>query len=640
MEYMNDYAKKYFKEKFGREEINPEAPFIMQRYGCSDEEFHEFLKCFLKENQKKEVEISDETKTEKEKSDELVFPKMSAYQFLVENNKDRMDSVAINYYGEKITFREFVERIDIAAKGLREWGVKKGECVSMSMLETPEGLILFYALNKLGATAHMINISAGRRDIIEQIMSVKSTKYITLDLLYSKELSQILDEVEIKNVLLTSLTNAFDKKRNKDKARLKIITALKSISSKVKKDDKCISYAKVMSSGKKSKEPVDSVYEKDCLAAIAYTSGTSGTSKGVKASNDAFNAMPVQISSVEESLETGDIMFSTLPLWFYYSLVNSNHTPLCLGVSVSMDPLFNPKHLDKRLCEYKFQHWDTIPAYVEGMIKNDRVNSKNASCIKTLMTGGDYLLPELQRLAREKYGINVGQGYGYSETMGGFAYTYEKNPTIGSVGKILPGNQCKIIDIDTGLEVEEGKTGEIYVTGPSIMSGYVGNSDIEESALITDENGVKWFRSGDLMHMEKGELFFDGRIRRIVITKDEKGLPTKILPDKIRRILTLNEAVKDAEVITIPDEEKVNIAVAFLILKDGHNESEVTYDTIKNYCKENLPSYSVPEKFKIVERIPRNSGGKHDVKRLTEEYLAEINNQASNQSSSRILKKQ
>lgn len=560
--------------------------------------------------------------------------KKSAYQFLVDNNSKRMNNIAIDYYGVKLTYKQFIDKIDLAAKAFLEWGVKKGEYVTVSMLFDPEGLITFYALNKIGAVAHMINAASAKNEIIEQIKSVKSDKIVTMDLLFNEDFSKNLREAGIKKALLTSLTNTFERKRCLDRSKLNLITAVKSLSSNVRLDERCIKWNKFMSNAKNYDKSVPVIYEENSPAAIAYTSGTCGTCKGVVASNEELNAMPIQISSVEESLEEKDVMFATLPMWIYYSFENSGHTPLSLGLTVAMDPIFVSKNLEKRLVQYQFQHWDTIPAYVEDMVNNKNLNKRKTKCIKTLMTGGDYLSPSLQKKAKDLFGINVGQGYGFSETLGGFAYTYGKNTTLGSVGKLLPGNKCRIYDLDTGELVKDGATGEAYISGPTLMLGYVEEENNEKSIII-DNDGVKWFKTGDLMHVINEEMFYDGRIRRIVITKDAQGFPTKIIPDKIKRIISFHPAVENVEVITLPNENRINIPVACLTLKEGYNYDEIIRQEINKFCIDNLPEYSIPVDYYIIKSIPKNSRKKNDIKKLTDDYLSTLGKGVSN----KLLKK-
>ncbi len=563
---------------------------------------------------------------------ENFFKKMSAYQYLYECNKDRLDCLAINYLGNKITYRQLFEMIDNSAKAFDELGVKAGDSVSASLLAIPEGIVTFYALDKLGATVHMVNPASSKIEITKFINSVNSKVYVTMDLFYSNEMKKAIDETQINKIVMTSLTNSLPMGINLDNALYNIITGIKRTFSAVKKDDKCIMWDDFYKKGINSTKNITPYFELNRNAAIAYTSGSTGISKAVVATNEAINAMPIQLGMSDQTFAPNDIIFNSLPLWIYYSLINNIHNPLCLGVALALDPLFNAKNIDKRLKQYRFNHWNTIPAYVEDMCNNKKIEKMDLNYLKSITTGGDFLTPQLKEKADKilsdcNSNVKVGQGYGASEVLGSFSYTYDKNYTIGSVGKPLVGNKIKILDVDTNKELDVNQTGELYLCSPTIMKEYHGNEEATQEVIVTDENGIKWYKTGDLAHInEKGELFIDGRIRRIVLTKDENGFPTKIIPDKVKKELLNNNIIEKCEVITVPDSETVNKAVAYVVLKNTEQDNEKIVKDLKIYCSKHVPSYMVPRDIKVVDEIPLTPSLKPDWNKMEEMYNEDLSN--------------
>ena len=559
------------------------------------------------------------------------FPKMTAYEYLYDCNKDRLDCFALNYLGRKITFKEFFEKIDNTAKAYAEIGIKSNDVVSMCMLTTPESLISFYALNKIGALVHMINIANNKDDIVKHLKNTDSKTFITLDIFYSNQMKNAMDKAGVIKVVVSSLSNSLPNVLTGDKLKFAIIELVKKKGNAVKLDDRCISWDELQKIGENSNLILNSNYIPNQSVAIAYTSGSTGEAKAVVATNEAMNSMPVQMGMTDQTFAPNDSIFNTLPTWIYYSLVNNIHDPLCMGVSVDIDPLFDSKKIDKRLKQFKFNHWNTIPAYVEDMVNNKKVRRLDLSHLKSITTGGDYLTQQLQGKANFlvrscNSNINVGQGYGASEILGSFGYTYERNATKGSVGKALVGNSFKIINIDDGKILGVNEIGELYLFSPTLMKEYYKNPTATSEVLIEDENGIVWYKTGDLAHFnENNEIFIDGRIRRIVMAKDDKGLPTKIFPDKIKKIILLNEYVDKCEIITVNDDKYINKPIAFIVLRNGIELTPTVEKSIQNLCKANLENYTLPSKYNFVDNIPLKPSLKPDLDALEKQYYEEIN---------------
>ena len=158
------------------------------------------------------------------------------------------------------------------------------------------------------------------------------------------------------------------------------------------------------------------------------------------------------------------------------------------------------------------------------------------------------------------------------------------------------------------------------------MKEYYKNSTATNEVLVEDESGIVWYRTGDLAHFnENNEIFIDGRIRRIVMAKDDKGLPTKIFPDKIKKIILSNEFVDKCEIITVDDDRHIKKPVAFIVLRNGIELTPIIEKSIQNLCKANLENYTLPAKYNFVDNIPLKPSLKPDLDALEKQYYEEIN---------------
>ncbi len=540
---------------------------------------------------------------------------------------------AIMYMNRKITYHELLGMIDDASRGLSTLGIKPNDMVTTSLLATPSNIALFYALDKIGATIHLVNSASSMDEIKRELTHIKSKFFVANDLFCSKDKMPILKEAGIETIITTSLLDTLPTGFNFDKTKYMLIEKLKGLSKKDFNKD-VINFENLLKIGRNVSEEVEAKpYEPHHIATIAYTSGSTGNSKPCAASWEKLDSM-IQVMGMTEQgrFQEGDIMLTTFPLWIYYSLLNMIHEPLCLGVTLALDPLFDPKNLVKRNEQYQFNHWLTIPPYLKSVVES----KKNTDCSrwKIVLTGGAELTNNV-KLTADKYiarnggNIKVVQGYGASECLGSFAYCYYPDSTLGSLGKPCIGNMLKILDPETLTEVAQGESGVGYFYSPALMDCYYGDIEATKHNLIPDENGINWYNTEDLLHVnEQGEIFLDGRIRRIALCLDNKKNPAKIIPERTRKELMNLQEIDKCEVITVPDEVTVNKSVACVVLKHGVEQSDSMKQHIIDYSQTSVPLYMAATDVVFLDEMPLNSNNKPDISALETIYheQTQVNN--------------
>lgn len=549
------------------------------------------------------------------------------YERFSDTAKEMPNSIAMNYMGNRITYKELLDLIDTAAKGFAELGIGYDDVVTMSALPTPYGIVSFYALDKLGAVSHMINSLTNIDEIKRELSNFNSKYFIGNDLFCNEEKQAAYKSAGIEKIITISLLDCMPKKLNKDKITFIVAEKAKGLSKKAYDGSVLFDFASILELGKKSrKEIIPCEYKSDKMASVAYTSGSTGNSKACVATWKSIDGM-VQVMAMTEvgRFEKGDRLLSAFPMWINYSLLNMIHEPLSLGVTLILDPLFKPENIFERNKKYKLNHILSIPAYVKKIVElNKKTDFSN---LKIFITGGDALTDDL-KISTDKYikenggNAEVVQGYGASECLGSFSYCYYPNSTIGSVGRPCVGNLIKIIDQDTGKELGINETGVGYFYSPALMKEYYGDEKATKHNLVPDENGILWYNTEDLIHInENGEIFLDGRIRRIVLTFDENGNPTKIIPDKLKKVLSNRNDIDKCEVITIPDDERVNVSVAYIVPTEKSNSKAGLKSELIEYSKANVPEYMVPKDIVFLDDIPLTSSRKPDLKALEKMYL-------------------
>ena len=553
-----------------------------------------------------------------------VYNYKTAYERFKEVALERPDSSAILYFGNAITYRQMLTLVDHAAKGFSELGIGYDDVVTASLLSTPYSLVAFYALDKVGAVMHMVNSATSKEETIREIKNFDSKYFVANDIFYGKDMQEVLKTAGIEKVVTTSLVDGLPMGFNIDKAKYTLIEKLKGMSKKDFDGKNVLNFEQLLDLGRKSNKELTPILTPNRTVAIAYTSGSTGECKAVAATEESIDAMVQTIGITDDALVPGDVAFTTFPLWIYYSLINMLHEPLCLGATLALDPLFDPKNLAKRNDMYHFNHWQTIPPYIKMMTKMDK--KTDCSHWKRILTGGDYF-DNRDKLAADAYiaknggTTTVESGYGATECIGGFAYPYYENPSLGTMGKPALGVTVKVLDQETGEELGPNESGVGYVYSPTLMKEYIGLPEATKHNLDYDENGYLRYNTEDLIHYnERGELFHDGRIRRIVLTLDKDGNPTKIIPDKTKKTISLVDVVEECEVITVPDEKRTNRPVAFIVLKEGIEMNSTIEKEINTYCERDLPEYQIPIEYISLDKLPLTSSKKPNVKVLEEMY--------------------
>lgn len=196
------------------------------------------------------------------------------------------------------------------------------------------------------------------------------------------------------------------------------------------------------------------------------------------------------------------------------------------------------------------------------------------------------------------------------------SFDEDNHHAVGSVGIPLPFNDVKIVDPDTGISLQYGAIGEIWISGPSVMKGYWHHAE-ETKQVISMEDGKRWMHTGDLGYVTKeGFVYISGRIKRIYFSIGENKIPSRVYPAEIENVINKHPAVTDCAVIGIPHETKAYVGCAYVVKNDfAIDEAELTLQIIRQ-CKEQMSEYAVPEKIVYLEQLPRTGMGKVDFRKL------------------------
>jgi len=564
-------------------------------------------------NRLKQMKIKTPWKKLYDNKRKVKIDNISIYELLKQSILPNEMSPAINYFGKILTAREFINKIDKAALAFKSQGIRRGDVVTICMPNTPEALISFYAVNKIGAICNMVHPLSGEEEIKHYLISTNSVMLVMIDACYEKIKNIIKDT----NVYKTIVVSAKDSMPTFVGLGYQFTKGFQIV--KPRKSEAYLYWKDFMHKADKYNTKYDFKVSKDDAAVILHSGGTTGTPKGIVLSNGNLNALADQGKiAVAKYLGPGDTVLGIMPIFHGFGLGVSINAMLCLGVEVALIPQFNSRKFDKLIEKYKPSVLFGVPTLFEALanIKND---SLDLSGLKYVISGGDSLPLALNRkidLYLKEHGakIKISQGFGMTECLAAVTLAIGRGQREGSIGIPFSGNYVKIVKPGTQEEVPYGEDGEICVSGPTVMLGYLNNEKETNEVLQIHKDGALWLHTGDMgMMTEEGIIYYRQRIKRMIISSGYN-----IYPNHVEEVIEQHPAVLNCTVVGIAHPYKIEVPKAYIVLKNGYNPLTIK-SSIKEHCKKNLAAYAVPYEFEYRKSLPKTLIGKVDFKRLQEE---------------------
>lgn len=547
----------------------------------------------------------------------LNIPNCSIYDYYIDKTKELSEQFCIDYYGKKIKHKDLTKMIDDFAKGLSAMKVGKGDVVTVCLPNTLEGVVSFFAINKVGAIINFIHPASGENEIKQAVNEMESKVIIVVDSNYFK-VENIIKDTNLKKVIIVSVSTYMTLLNKWKYSFHNKVTVKLGRNSKV--------YTTWLNFIKESSKLPSKRYKKVCEsndpAMILNSGGTTGTSKGVVLSNGNLIAFVESATIGQSYLKPGDTCLALMPIFHGFGIVHSILFPLCRGMHVILRHKFNVIEYCNMIVRYKPQILMGVPTLFESLITewNSQDRTEKLDFLKCVLVGGDALKSGLRAeinkfLADNGATIQVCAGYGLSEAVCGVALGDPSNIKGEAIGIPMPGIYVGIFSsIDE--EVPYGEEGEICVCGPTVMLGYYNNEKETNIALHVHQDGNVWLHTGDIGTMdEEGFITYTNRIKRMIITSGYN-----VYPSRIEKLLETHPAVMLCSVVGVPDKHRMEVPKAFIVLNKKYKKSELLLLELKKLCRKNLPKYSCPTEFVFMEKLPTTKVGKIDFKKLQQSH--------------------
>lgn len=472
----------------------------------------------------------------------------------------------IQFYDRTISFLELGQSVDRLARSLRGLGFGKGDIVHVLVENSPETIMAYLAIQKIGAVAGPIN-GWWKAPEVEYLLNDSGGRGLIIEDQYLP----ILEAIRERCPHLETVIEVGDSPA----------AGHAPFSSLLERGDAAPFTCE--------SDPEDTAY-------IFYTSGTTGNPKGVLLSHKNVLA---DLDGITGALDVEERMCALifLPLFHVNAMLTSTFA-MGMGHQMVLRKAFSAREFWEVVDRHKVNFWSAVPAVYQILLSDPGRQKYDLSSLQFGICGAAPLAPETFRKFEETFGIPIVEGYGLTEA----TCVSTINPRdgvrkIGSIGLPVPGQTVRILD-DDGQEVPRGEVGQICIAGDAVMKGY---HNLPEETARTVVDGV--LRTGDLATMdEDGYIFIVDRQKDMIIRGGEN-----IYPKEIDNLLATHPKITEAATIGVPDETMGEEVKAFVI----PSEDDLSEQEVKDFCAEHLADYKVPRYVEILEEdFPRNPLGK------------------------------
>lgn len=518
------------------------------------------------------------------------------------------DRVATEFFRAKLSYQSLWNHVLSLANGLSKLGVTRGKRVAIMLPNCPQAIIAYYATLRLGAVAVMTNPLYVEREIEHQWGDAEAEYLIVLDHLYPR-VKAVADRLGMKNLIVTSLREYLP-------AFLKLLYPLKARQKKlftaVPYGGSVLNFSELIRSS--SADPPAFQNGLDDLAVLQYTGGTTGIPKGVMLSHRNLLCNVLQLANWVPDLRNGEERFiAILPFFHVFGMTVAMNLPLFSGCTTIVIPRFEVGEFLKILKKTKPTLFPGVPSIFVAIVGHPKARSQDLSSIRFCITGSAPMPVEVLKKFEEMTGSVILEGYGLTEA----SPVTHANPIsgtrkIGSIGIALPSTDCKVVDLDLGVQEKPvGEIGELVVRGPQVMRGYWKMGEETENTI---RDG--WLYTGDIARMdEDGYVYIVDRKKDLIISGGYN-----VYPREVDEVLYEHPSVLDAVSIGIPDAYRGEVVKAFIVLKAGET---LTSEEVIAFCRDRLAAYKVPKVIEFRSSLPKSMVGKVLRKELRMETLQE-----------------
>ena len=514
------------------------------------------------------------------------------------------DFPALTFMGKATSYTRLAAEIDRVARAFHALGIRPGTRVLVCLPNVPQAVFCLYGLNRIGAVPTMVHPLSAVSELAFYMNEGDCHVAVTLDQFYGK----FLEVKKLRPIDKLVVCRVSDELAFPLNIGQKLMTERKFPKVEGENDLVWKDFLKLADTVKD-----DYVAKKDFRteAVVLFSGGTTGTTKGIMLSDLNFNALALQTATMANKEVHHSKMLAAMPVFHGFGLGVCIHTLMYIGGTSILVPRFNVKSYAKLIRKTKPNFIAGVPTLFEAITRNRYLDGADLSCLRGVFSGGDSLTIELKKkfdkfLADHNATVRVREGYGTTECVTACCLTPYNKEKEGSIGIPFPDTYFKICKPGTCDELPYGEEGEICLTGPSMMLGYIGHEEENKETMRTHEDGHVWLHTGDLGKMDdEGFVYFRQRIKRMIVTSGYN-----VYPSQLENIIEGHPAVQRSCVIGVKDPLKMQRVKAFIVLKDGYRPDEAMKEDLMKHCKAHIAKYALPSEIEFRDSLPTTLVGK------------------------------
>lgn len=543
----------------------------------------------------------------------LDYPERTLYQMIAATAQRSPDALAWDFFDTTADYRALLASIDRCADALHALGLGRGERLLIAMPTMPQGVIAFYAANKLGAVPAMIHPLSTTPEIEHYLDASGAEIALTLDACYGR-VAAARPRRPLRHLLLARVGD--------------YLSPLKQVVFWLRKgrhiapvpaDPRVHGWRELLAAAHPSAPAAEG--RTHDAAAILFSGGTTALPKGIVLSHRNFIAQGMQTAAWAQ-FGAADSILAILPIFHGFGLgVCVNATFMAGGRSILV-PSFDAASVARLLRRKRPSLLVGVPTLYAALADDRRLADVDWSFLRAAFSGAD----TLPRPVKERFEAMVAGGGGDVRLLEGYGLTEAVTAIMampldcyreGSIGVPFPDMLACICRPGSADVVAIGEEGEICISGPALMQGYLDQPEATDEALRRHADGRVWLHTGDLGRQDAdGFFYFSVRLKRMI-----KSSGFNVYPAQVEAVLDRHPAVAEACVVGVPDAVQVERVIAFVVLKASAAADDATAAALIEHCREHLIKWSCPREIVFRAGLPKTLVGKLDYRILRQQHI-------------------
>ena len=517
------------------------------------------------------------------------------------------DKPALVFFDRVLSYAEVLRQAERLAATLCRLGVRKGDRVLLDMQNCPQWVIAHFAILRANAVVVPVNPMNRAEELKHYITDPDARVAITsADLApeLARASDQLAPQARLSHLIVTHYSDAFDGNAENDghvalpeawRDWLGTRHALPAL-----QGGAVTAWFDALAGS--DELPAHAVGPQD-LAVLPYTSGTTGLPKGCMHTHASLMHNAVG-SCLWGNSTFENVVLSVVPMFHITGMVSVMHASVYGGSTLVIMPRWDRELAGQLISRWRVTHWTNIPTMVIDLLASPNFASFDLSSLVYIGGGGAAMPQAVAQRLWEQYGLRFAEGYGLTET----AAPSHSNPPDATkqqcLGVPFISTEARVIDPLTLDDMPQGEQGEIIMCGPQNFQGYWKRPEATAAAFI-ERDGKRFFRSGDLGHVdEEGYFFLTDRLKRMI---NASGF--KVWPAEVEALMFRHPAIQEACIISTRDAYRGESVKAVVVLRAAAR-GQTSEDDIITWCKDNMAAYKYPRVVQFVDALPKSGSGK------------------------------